>query len=108
MQIINLTPHTLNMITNEGTVDIPSNGLARVTFAPDTPDGAIADIPVYVTASTGTVTGLEKPKDGTVYVVSRQVYDACPNRNDLVITHQAVRGEGGRIVGCRAFARPTR
>jgi len=83
-----------------------------VTFVPDVPVGTITvdgvEIAVYVTASTGDVTGLPEPTQGTTHVVSRQVYDACSDREDLVITHQAVRGEGGRIIGCRAFARPTR
>lgn len=34
MRYVNLTPHTINMITDVGTVEIPSSGTARVATAP--------------------------------------------------------------------------
>jgi hypothetical protein len=109
--LINLTPHDLDIVTDSTTMVIPSSGCARVVFEPDEPAGSVVldgtRIPVFVTASTGTVTGLPEPRAGVTYVVSRQVYDVCPERQDLVITHRAVR-DGDRIVGCRAFARPVR
>lgn len=112
MRYVNLTPHVINVITDVGTVEIPSSGTARVATVPDTlAKYAIIDgieIPVYRTYydDGGPVTGLLDPQDDTTYIVSRQVYDACPDRDDLVIPHRAVRGEGNMIVGCRAFARP--
>lgn len=111
MQIVNLTPHTLNMVTGDVGTDIPSSGLARVTPSPDMDLGTIevnrVSIPLYATSMSGAVTGLPEPHDGVMFVVSRQVYDACPNRTDLLITHQAIR-DGGRIIGCAAFAQPIR
>ena len=108
MQIINMTPHALNMITDAGEVIIPPSGIiARVSVTREQigtveVDGAI--IPVNRSVF-GSVEGLPEPQPDTYYVVSMLVAQAVPYRNDLLIVDDTVRDEQGRIIGARAFAR---
>lgn len=112
MRLINLTPHTITLVGTGGATETiqPSGPPARVTLASDIPDGVVEvgsmDVPLVRTARTSEVTGLPEPQDGVLYVVSRQVVEAMPERKDLVFTHLAVRGAGNQIIGCRALARP--
>jgi hypothetical protein len=111
MQLVNLTPHVITLVCQDGNVVLdPAGPAARVTMAADEPVGSLVvdgiAVPLVRTATTGVVTGLPDPRPETLYVVSRQVLDACPDRADLVMTHGAIRGDGGAIIGCRALARP--
>lgn len=112
MKLVNLTPHTITLVGDNGTTTIePSGPPARVTFAPDQQTSTVEvnglDVPIVRTATTGVVTGLPAALPDTLYIVSRQVVDAVPDRDDLVCTHDAVRDQQTRaIVGCRKLARP--
>lgn len=110
MNIVNLTPHALNLMP-EGpdgpTVTIPPSGLvarcatSRVQVDTITVDGIA--IPVNRTQF-GAVTGLPDPQPDTIFVVSALVAQAVPDRQDVYITDDAVRDDQGRIIGCRALA----
>lgn len=43
-------------------------------------------------------------RDGVYYIVSRQVAEAAPDRDDLIFPDQIVYGPGGEKLGCQAFA----
>lgn len=90
-KIINLTPHPLTMIDDDGNVvgSYESAGIARVDSLP-----------------LGDVVGLPEPEEGTVYVVSVLVAERLPHRNDLRVPGGQVRDGDGRIVGCRSLAEP--
>jgi len=110
MRLVNLTPHTVTFVGADGaTVTIPNSGIARVAMAPDQQIGVIQvdgmEVPLMQTSMGTNVTGLPSPQEGTLFIVSRQVIDACPNRDDLVMPHQTIR-EAGIVIGCRALARP--
>ena len=64
------------------------------------------DVPVRQTVM-GDITGLPAMDPGldTYYIVSRVVAEAESGRPDLLIVDDTVRGEGGQIIGCRAFGR---
>ena len=53
----------------------------------------------------GKVVNLPAKKEGVLYLVSRQVAEACPERDDLVIVDEAVRNEKGEIIGAKALAK---
>ena len=53
----------------------------------------------------GAVEGLPDPEEGVVWIVSRVVAEAAKERDDLLVTDDAVRDDQGRIIGCRALAR---
>ncbi len=122
MQILNLTPHPINVYDgNELVASIPSHGEARrevyqVQVGEVTVEGR--RISVWKAEYGSVVTRLEDGERSEVFdglpaavpgrliVVSRLVLEApeAAGRQDLVTTHDAVRGPNGQIVGCRAFA----
>ena len=110
MNIVNLTPHALNLMPAGPTgpvVTIPPSGLVarcavdRVQVDTVTVDGI--SVPVNLTQF-GAVDDLPEPQPGTIYVVSALVAQAMPWRNDVFIVDDTVRDEQGRIIGARALA----
>lgn len=105
MQIINLTPHAINFLDSNNhpvpTVE-PSGTIARAKQT-RTLCGTIAGIPVNQCAY-GTVQGLPEPAKETIYIVSAITAQACPEREDVYIVDDSVRGDDGRIIGVRALA----
>lgn len=105
MNIVNLTPHTINFLDGDNnpvlTVE-PSGVIARARQT-RTPCGTVAGIPVNRCAY-GTVQGLPEPAKETIYVVSSITAQACPEREDVYIVDNSVRNEDGRIIGVRALA----
>ena len=93
----------MNFFAGEKVVcTIESSGSARASVERQH-DGDINGIPVNLSVF-GEISGLPAPVEGTVYVVSRIVAEACKNRDDLLIVDDTVRDEDGRIIGCRALA----
>ena len=110
MNIVNLTPHALNLMPAGPTgpvVTIPPSGqvarcaTSRVQVDTVTVDGIT--VPVNRTEF-GAVTGLPDPQPDTIFIVSAVVAQAVPNRPDVFIVDDAVRDEQGRIIGARALA----
>ena len=101
--LINLTPHSINLMDgdNNPVQTIESSGVARCATNKKTVSH-INGIPVNSTTF-GQVENLPAPADDTVYIVSRLVLSACPDRQDLVVPDDLVRDSQGRIIGCRAF-----
>lgn len=130
-QVINLTPHPINIRTKAGDITIASSGIARCKEIESTV-GAIDGIPV-IEITYGEVTGLpdaDPPLDGysqkcpeccsyewfqwgcegcgqkpRVYVVSAIVARACAGRHDVFVPARTIRDAEGRIVACTALAR---
>ena len=104
MKIENLTPHNITLFVGDKTIVIPASGnLARVSAKTETV-GEIDGIPVTETVF-GEVEGLPAPEDGVVYVVSSLVAGRVPERRDVFIPNESVRGEEGRITGCKSLGR---
>ncbi|PST31360.1 hypothetical protein [Enterocloster lavalensis] len=104
-EIVNLTPHAITVYDAAGEnvlQTIPSTGVARAEQRRD-PIGKINGIPVSK-SSYGAAEGLPAPKDGVVYIVSAITAQAAPDRDDLYITDELVRDDGGQILGCKALA----
>jgi hypothetical protein len=99
-KVINLTPHPINIVGG-GTIE-PSGQVARCELI-RIPAGDVNGIPVHKT-SLGKPYGLPEPKEGTIFIVSRQVAEACPERTDLYITDDAIRNESGIIIGVKGLA----
>jgi len=113
VELVNLTPHTINLVVCGETRAIPSSGVARVTSTPGGEifrgEGFYGDcglcggqrhqemlqagegssscgcfgLPLYEAPVMGAVEGLPKPKAGTIYVVSAIVASACKGRKDV-------------------------
>ena len=105
MMLVNLTPHTVNVILPSGEVrDIPASGQVARCRQSDklafTIDGVIP-----VTYQTfGNVEGLPDRQDKTFYIVSRLVAAACPDRKDLLIPGPLVRNSEGQPIGCQGLS----
>lgn len=106
MRLINLTPHAVNLIASEA-ITLPPSGVVARCAVERTQVGTIEvdgiEIPVNKT-SFGEVTGLPKPVEGIIYIVSALVAQAA-KRDDVLMVDDTVRDEQGRIIGARALAR---
>jgi len=58
---------------------------------------------VTVTDSNGEEATLAT-ETGTFYVVSRIAAEAMPERDDLLLVDETIRGDSGQIIGCTGFA----
>lgn len=127
MNIINLTPHNVNLysvsdctevqqgsykslVLREGAKAIatyPSMGVARATASKAVVDQLeIAGQVVAINATTyGEPEGLPGAVEGTYYIVSALTAQAARDRHDLLIVDGTVRDADNRICGCTAFGR---
>ena len=107
--IRNLTPHCIVMVDNNGDVvrTYASEGIARANQT-NIQVGQVDGIPLMET-SFGETVDLPDFEDGVFLVVSIITANAAKANgrrvDDLLITTDTVRGEDGRIIGCKAFAR---
>ncbi|MBQ1298367.1 hypothetical protein IIY24_00815 [Candidatus Saccharibacteria bacterium] len=110
MAILNLTPHTINLIAENGetVMVIPPSGVVARATQTDQVCGEVEGIEVVKT-SFGAPTDLPEPCEGVYLVVSLATANAARttgrSTDDLLLTSSPVRDEGGRIIGCRRFAR---
>ena len=108
MQIINLTPHDINVVLADGSVrTFPRSG-AEARATPERTAGVEVDGMPSVTVTLGDVTGLPEPVEGVVYLVSMVIVDKLPEREDIFAPGELVRDPSGRVIGCRGLARSPR
>ena len=118
MEILNYTPHSIVVqLPNGIPIVFPSIGSARVNmnraFAPSIELDTFEDQPnLHIPTATlepTDIDGLPEPADGTLYIVSSIVLDACKKigRNDCIApdTDRALRNEQGHIVSVPRFIR---
>lgn len=102
--LVNLCPHQINLHINgilKSTI-LPSGTIARCSQSQELVETWLG-IPITRQAF-GEVTDLPAPREGTRYIVSRLVAEACKDRKDLVIPGPAVRDEDGRVIGCEGLS----
>ena len=120
-EIVNLTPHTVNLIGLDGIRAFsPSGQVARVSteYADLNPSNmsfskesikALEGIK-FISTEFGETINLpdcEKDEFGNIeklFIVSAVLKTACPDRNDLIVPADLVRDEKGGVIGCRAFS----
>jgi hypothetical protein len=113
MTILNLTPHTINIVDESGAPMAayePSGTVARVDVRPGAPAGGYPfPCPVMTSDATVGVVGLPEPADGVFYLVSGFVGAAVSGtRPDVLVPgtgpkDNALRNEKGHIVGVRCL-----
>lgn len=107
--IINLTPHKINIMDEEGNVIkvFKSEGEARAAQK-DVEIGRLEGIPIVETEF-GEPIGLPEYSQGTYYIVSaitaKAAYLSGRNTQDLLLTAKTVRNGDGQIIGCQALAK---
>jgi len=110
-KIVNLTPHEVNLVLGDGkVVTFPSLGVIRLPKRTEVVgkiatsiDGREVEIPLSKT-SFGKAEGLPEREEGTIFIVSSLICQACPDRDDFFIVDQTTRDKDGRIVGCRSLS----
>lgn len=103
VNLINLTPHALNVTTkNNEVVTIPADGrVARVATTQKEVD-TLNDISIYQTKYNDVI-DLPEPAENTFYIVSKITQDACKNRDDLLSPGNLIRDKEGNITGCEGL-----
>ena len=107
-RIINLTPHTINVLGEDGVLktSFPSEGIARASQTAEHV-GELDGIEL-VSMKFGKTEDLPAPEEGVFYIVSVITANAAKaegrRTDDLVITADPVRDADGRIIGCKRFA----
>lgn len=105
--IINLTPHTVTVIADDGTISgFPSQGIARATQR-YIEAGKLAGVRV-VRSVYGAPIDLPDYEEGTYYIVSTPTVSSARNFGrttaDLLIPVDPIRNVNGQIIGCKALS----
>lgn len=109
--VINLTPHTINLVSEDGTqlLSLESQGVARVASTTEVVGYLqVGEVVVPQTHTTfGEVEGLPEQAPGIGYIVSNMIISALAqqgvHRGDLFTPGLQVRDEQGRVIGCRSL-----
>ena len=106
IELINLTPHALNLHGEGGVVNVPPSGqVARLSVTrQELEPVAVGGIILPVARPTlGEIVGLPPAYDGRIYVVSALVAEAA-KRPDVLSPGELVRDKDGVIVGARGLS----
>jgi len=105
MNIINLTPHEINIYNadKELLMSVPSTGEARCATI-KTEIGKVDGVSLFETTY-GEISGLPDSSGEGIIVVSFLVRQALPNRVDLFSPGELIRNETGQPVGCIGLSR---
>ena len=107
--IINLTPHDINIVDGEGNVLVvlPGTETPARAMQAEKALGVINDIPV-IGMEFGEPENLPTPEDGVWLLVSKTTADAALKSGrtvaDLLLTGKTVRDANNRIIGCQALS----
>ena len=104
MQIINCTPHQIDVIREDGTVlSIKASGIVPRCSQTEVKVTSIDGI--AITRQTfGEVVNLPEERPEVFLVVSRMVAAAVKGRKDLLVPGPLVRDEKGQPCGCRGLS----
>ena len=107
MNLINLTPHVVNVQDAEGIMSIqPTTPPARVQTSNQVLYTIEQDIPVSRVAY-GETENLPQPTENTLFIVSMVVAQANRHRSDLICPDSspagAIRNAEGQIVAVKGF-----
>ncbi len=99
-EIVNLTPHEVTIsMWEDNPITIPSEGVARVEEKNKHVHFLSGGLEINQLAY-GNVTGLPPCRPACLFLVSRIVMAALPERDDLVAPGDLIRDATGKILGC--------
>ncbi len=107
--LVNLTPHPIRIVNENGEVQIPPSGQVARVASSQVVIGYVDHIPIRQTTF-GQVENLPDPQPGTIYVVSSLVAQAVSGVRDDVVAPDTspsgeVRAADGRIIAVTGFQR---
>ncbi len=108
MEIINLTGHDINVMTEKGEVVFKSNGAyPRINIEYTPLDNIIVDDMEVVISKSAfkEVYNLPDKRSGVYYIVSFPIALTCKDRDDLIFPTSLIRDEKGVVKGCKGFAK---
>lgn len=101
MKVINCTPHTVTV--NNNVIEASDYALPRVNSKAIQVDSIMLEdggiIPIMKTEY-GEVKNIPPVQEGVIYIVSRMVAAALPERKDLFFPSELVRDSEGKVIGC--------
>lgn len=104
MSFVNLTPHQINIHSDNGITSVAPDGtVARVSIT-TSPAGFHDSVPL-VRSVTGDIVGLpdaERPSY-RIYIVSMAVRLAAPHRKDIASPGELIRDDAGNPIGCKGL-----
>ena len=104
MELVNCTPHEVNVIREDGTVlSIKASGIVPRCTQSEAHVASVNGIAVTKQVF-GEVINLPEAQPETFLVVSRLVASAAKGRKDLLVPGPMIRGEDGRPCGCRGLS----
>ncbi len=101
MNIINCTPHVVNVVVGDKVIDLAPSGVIELS---ESILISGTEVPVYQDTY-GELNDLPEQQEGTFLVVSRLVAAAAKGRNDLLVPGALIRNEAGQPIGCKGLAR---
>lgn len=104
MEIINLTPHSINIMLGEESIILPPSGKVARCKEVSQQVGTLENKVPIVKKVFGEVYDLPDPQEGVIYVVSALVAQAA-KRNDVLCPGDPVRDAEGKIVGCQSLCK---
>lgn len=106
-KLVNLIPHDINIIVDGVNIVIPRSGIiTRVSTTEEVVELLQVNgitVPIKK-VSYGDIKYLPDPIKGTKFIVSALVANAAKDRDDLLITYDAIRDDSGSIIGCASLA----
>lgn len=105
MNVINLTPHALDLVCNDGLVmHIEASGVVARCAERRNRVGEVAGM-VIERAEFGAIEGLPDPQTDTIFIVSTLVLTALKGvRPDVFSPGKAIRDDAGRIIGANGLS----
>lgn len=105
-RLVNYTGHPVTIRGDVSDVTIPVHGSARAAVSTDVwAEVEVEGSTVLVTAAKEVaVVGMPAPEPGVLVIVSKIVFDALPDRMDLVAPDRMIRRDG-RVIACGTLRR---
>lgn len=103
VKFVNLTPHDINIVTDNGIVTIPRSGNVARCNTISSLYGRIEGIPLFATRFGDVIDLPPMTQEKILYIVSAMVKQKEYTRHDLVSPGELVRDEKGNVIGCKGF-----
>ena len=109
VRLINRTPHRVDLIGDDGRIVSIQPESAPIRLAVErtvVETLTIGSVPIPICRTTVVAgDGPPEPVEGSLFIVSRLVADAYPDRSDLVVPDRLVRDADGVVLGARGLSR---
>ena len=103
MKLVNLTPHTINIIGEGGSVTLPPSGQVARCATKSVVVGSAGEGVALFRTTYGEVVDLPEPEEGVLLITSALVRSAVPARGEVASPGDLVRDANGQPIGCKGL-----